>query len=163
MRRLFIIILLVFPCQIYCQSNNCSVISNGGDYISNSQVYASWTIGEPVTGTIQNNSYCFTQGFQQSRIFLTSVDENLPDKCSIIAYPIPASNQINLELKLDTQREIIIEIFDNAGKSVILKKAKASVSPYSINISDLTAGNYLLKISEISGKKLKTIKIVKIY
>jgi hypothetical protein len=163
MRRLFFIVLFVFPCQIYCQSNNCSVISNGGDYISNSQVYASWTIGEPVTGTIQNNSYCFTQGFQQSRIFLTSVDENLPDKCSIKAYPVPASNQINLELKLDTQREIIIEIFDNTGKSVQMKKANTSVSPYSLDISDLPAGSYLLKVSEVSGQKLKTIKIVKIY
>lgn len=163
MRRLFLMVLLVLPCQIYCQSNNSSVISNGGGCISNSQVYASWTIGEPVTGTIQNNSYCFTQGFQQSRIFLVSVNENLPDKCSIKAYPVPASNLINLDWKLDTQNEIIIEIFDNAGKSVLRKKASASLSPYQLDISDLSAGSYILKISELSGKKLKTIKIVKIY
>ncbi|MFA6572426.1 MAG: T9SS type A sorting domain-containing protein [Bacteroidota bacterium] len=163
MKSLILFLLFVLSCQTYCQSINSSVIANGGDYLLNSQVFASWTIGEPVTGTIQNNSYCFTQGFQQSRIFLTPVDENLPDKCFIKAYPIPASNQINLDWKFDSQYEIIIEIFDNSGKSVLTNKVNPLVSPYSIDISDLSAGSYLLIISSFSGKKLKTIKIVKIY
>ncbi len=69
---------------------------------------------------------------------------------NISIYPNPASNFINLQ----ADKSIIdksYEIVDMAGKSVINNK----ISGKEINISNLTTGNYILKIDNQSYKFIK--------
>lgn len=70
---------------------------------------------------------------------------------SISVYPNPASDKLVIDLSALNDKSVSIEIIDLQGKRV-MSVDKIEVGPNSsINISDLSKGNYILNISSSKG------------
>lgn len=148
--------------SLFAQDINLNVISAGGGFVSKANGSLSWTFGEPVTGTIKNGSYTITQGFQQSKIIVSGVSEELPATCSIRAYPVPATDYINIECELDRESGINFELTDLNGKNLLKSFQNSKASLFTADISKIPAGTYILKVSFSDGRYYKNIKVVKI-
>ncbi|WP_299333075.1 FG-GAP-like repeat-containing protein [uncultured Psychroserpens sp.] len=81
-----------------------------------------------------------------------SLENSLTDE--LIIYPNPAKDVINIK-SLELNDSAIYTVFDITGKRVLNSKLESS----SIDISNLTPGNYILRI--ISGTKIKSQKFIK--
>lgn len=78
------------------QTISSSVISSAGSTQANSQVSASWTLGEPVTGLMTNQGLQLSSGFhsQLNLEVLSVLEPNL--EVSIKVYPNPTSEYLNI-------------------------------------------------------------------
>ena len=135
------------------------VVATAGNHSESSEASLSWTIGEIATQTLQSSSLILTQGFHQTRLTVTGVN-NIPDKnLDIQAYPNPAYDRINLKLgyELNGQNWQYI-IYDKSGKKLMEKKITSDLS--SISINTLPKATYFLKVFG-GDKNSKVFKIVK--
>jgi hypothetical protein len=71
------LILFIFLTVTIAQIKAQSTISVAADYGQTSSMTLSWTIGEAVVGAISNSNHIATQGFHQSKLVITSI-ENEP-------------------------------------------------------------------------------------
>ncbi|MGB1205128.1 MAG: T9SS type A sorting domain-containing protein [Chitinophagales bacterium] len=88
-----------------------------------------------------------------------AVQQSLDEENSIIVYPNPFSENINIELKdMGENKTAIIEIFDMNGSSL---KKESFYNQKNIQLNDLNlqVGQYILRI--IVGEKVKIQKIIK--
>lgn len=162
---LFLIFTLVFifsRSTAHCQSVTPFVIASAGGYFVSSNAQISWTLGEVVTSTFTTGNSVLTQGFQQNTYFITAINEVAEHSINICAYPNPASNYIKIEWQATDPTDIIIHITNNQGVCLMEKRVSSSESQTEIDLSNFPNSIYILTISNGSGKKLKTLKIVKI-
>jgi hypothetical protein len=94
--------------------------------------------------------------FQAAYNLITSVSELMPpEKNRIRIYPNPARNQLNILLPYPTP--VTLTILDNLGR---IKKQQSFDQPQrslDLNIHDLSAGIYFLKIKSDSGYTMKKL------
>ena len=89
----------------------------------------------------------------------TGLDEQiLVQKNTLIAYPNPATNVLNIDLSGAFHQEGILRILNYEGKTVISRKV-SNESVESFDISHLPNGIYLC--CYIISSKIKVIKIIK--
>jgi hypothetical protein len=134
------------------------IITPIGDFFTNSSGSMSSTLGEPVNETFSGSLNVLTQGFQQSKLTITSLKE-LPNlDYTIIAFPNPAKEYVTIKSTSKKNENLLYEIYDNSGK--LLKKKQFDGSETQISFCDLKPSDYYVKV--ISGQKeVKVIKIVK--
>ena len=77
----------------------------------------------------------------------TTIDEETLGEEAVFVYPNPAKVFINVEFSGLSDENISIEIIDVFGKVVQKENRKNENEMFSLNISSLAAGYYLLKIS----------------
>jgi hypothetical protein len=103
-------------------------------------------------GSGTSNYYSQNDPLANSINFATlSVPSQVLDDTSISVYPNPASEILNISTKYNIQN---VEIFDILGKTVI-----RSENSEQINVSNLQAGIYLVKVFTDKGKITKKIVI----
>ncbi|HBH07270.1 MAG TPA: hypothetical protein DDX92_11785 [Flavobacteriales bacterium] len=73
------------------------VLSSAGYSVTNGSVEVSWSIGEPISETFIDSLAHLTQGFNQSDIFVTRIDEVVARASIWSAYPNPAQNEITIQ------------------------------------------------------------------
>jgi hypothetical protein len=79
-------------------------------------------------------------------------------------YPNPASNRTTIELMLPSRTDLSIDIFDLLGRhtlTVFRGRANAGLQQFSINLSKLSAGTYIYRISaanQVSSKLMTVIR-----
>lgn len=135
------------------------VISSGGTHAKGSGVSLSWTIGEPVIETVTNGSYILTQGFHQSRLSSTAVD-NLPVPGLILTvYPNPFSYVLNVKVDEGDYSQLQYTMYTLEGKALLNSRLSKSLTQ--IELQPFASGSYLLRISRKSGEPVKTFKVVK--
>ena len=88
----------------------------------------------------------------------TTIDEETIDEETIFVYPNPAKEFINVEFSGLNDENISIEITDVFGKVVQKEISKNENQMFNLNVSSLTAGYYVLKIS--SGNSVIQKKII---
>ncbi|MBB3697305.1 sulfatase-like hydrolase/transferase [Flammeovirga yaeyamensis] len=71
---------------------------------------------------------------------------------SFLVYPNPANNVINIKL---SQEEKVIKIYDLLGREVLSAEDNFGKQNWSIDISKLYKGNYIIKTSNISSMIIK--------
>jgi len=80
----------------------------------------------------------------------------------IVVYPNPASNTLNLSIYLSSALRLDVEMFDLAGRKVLVDFFKPGSTGYqyaSFDISRLSAGYYVLSISQ-GGRLISRQKII---
>lgn len=78
---------------------------------------------------------------------------------TIVLYPNPAKEFVNLELKSNNEIDPIdIKIFDSNGKEVYKNQGIAN-QKFKINISSFSIGYYIVKITQ--GELTQSIKLIK--
>src|ERR1019366_834874 len=109
-------------CILMCRAGHSQtlspdVLTTSGDYFTNANNSLSWTIGECITETYSSSNNILTQGFQQSKYTITSVEE-ITKGPIITVYPNPASAFINIRTESTELRKMKAELFDVSGKLI---------------------------------------------
>jgi len=124
-----------------------NVVASGGDTHQNTIGLVSFTVGETVTETVQNTTI-ITQGFHQTNLTITIVEEN--PKFDITVYPNPTTDFFNISNKTpDTKLQLV----DISGQ-VLLETYEDE-----IDLTDYAVGHYILVVSNTASTSV--YKIIK--
>ena len=132
------------------------VISSQGDSYVNANNSLDFTIGESVVVTVTDGTNTLTQGFHQTLLTITSV-EDFDVNFSVNIFPNPTTERVNL--KIEKFEGLTYYLFDVTGK--LLKEAVVTEQHTVVEVSDYPTGTYLLKLAGKENKSLKTNKIIK--
>lgn len=75
------------------------------------------------------------------------------------AYPNPMTDELNVEIELNTRDNLAYTLTDNLGRTIV--KSDITGSQLKISTAALDKGFYFLSVSDKNGKALKTIKLIK--
>ncbi len=152
---LFIIFCFLFcNIQIFAQT----IISTSGNDFRNNNLQISWTLGEPVIETFSNGNTQLTQGFHQTSLVVTAIDEIPELNASISVYPNPVADFLNLEIKNAAGMKICFTLYSMDGKVISTKQMDSDVAE--IPMFGFAPSTYFLRVSN-KTQNLKTFKIVK--
>jgi hypothetical protein len=156
-------ILLFFACISLAKAQSISpqVIASAGTHSTGSNIQLSWTLGEPVITTVSNGNNIITQGFHQTLLTVTAVDENNISDINITVFPNPTSEILNISLA-NNQKDLQLELFDINGKLLQTQQINATQNMANINMSEYARANYLLRLYAADGSINNTYKIGKI-
>ena len=155
MKKLIIIIIFfALSGAIFAQD----VISSAGNSNNISGYEVSWTLGEPLIETLSAGSSVLTQGFHQSKLVITSIDE-IPGQINIVSvFPNPTHQFACIKFnKLPEQN--IYKLFDLSGR--ILKSGVITSAETQVDLSRFAEGTYLLKIFRNDSEPIQTFKIIR--
>lgn len=132
------------------------VISSQGDSYSNTNNTLDFTIGEPVVETVTDGTNSLTQGFHQTLLTITSIEDFDVD-LGVNIFPNPTAEKVNLTI--EKFEGVTFYLFDVTGK--LLQEALITEQQTFIKVSGYAKGSYLLKLEGKENKSLKTYKIIK--
>jgi len=156
MKKIITLILLFVTVSVGAQTIEREVISANGEFYSNSAGQLSTTLGEPVISTVSNGTNTLTQGFQQTKITITGI-EDFQTNFEIHVYPNPVSSFITV--KMDELKEnISLSIYTVEGKVLLINPLIGSETK--LNIESFAKGNYFLNILK-DNNIIKTYQIIK--
>lgn len=159
------IIFTLFPfaaaAVVNAQSISPQVIASAGTHYSNGSAQLSWTVGEPVITTVSNGNNIITQGFHQTLLNITSVEEQSVAGVNVTVFPNPTSELVNINL-VNNLKDLQLDLYDMAGKLLQARKIGAAEGNVQISMTDYARANYLLRIYAIDGSVNYTYKVEKI-
>jgi hypothetical protein len=156
-KLIFVIMVSCLPGISLLQAQQ--VISSGGGYAAAGGVSLAWTIGEPVIATFTGGSYILTQGFHQTRLGTTSIDEIPVPGLTMTVYPNPFSYLLHLRIDEGDFSKLQYSLMDIRGKTLVSEKITKDQTD--INMLTFAAGNYLLQVRNRSGELVKSFKVIK--
>ena len=152
----YLLILLILLCATSLQAQE--VVTTAGSYGETTSGSLSWTVGEPVIETITNGTNTLSQGFQQSKLAVTAINDLKFPGIELSVYPNPTNNYLTIEVKTDKQRDLLLSLFDINGKLILQKKMAGNKQ--TIKMQNYKPATYILKVSE-ANKEIRTYQIVK--
>lgn len=161
MKKLLIILISSCFCLslTYGQNTVQNVVASSGGTIIWGNGGVTWTLGEVVIATISSPTNIITQGFHQGELVITAIgDINMSD-ISVLLYPNPATNLINVDIKSDKPGIYKYELIDITGRIIINEQSYSK--NFKINIEALKPALYYLRITDKNGKFMKSYKVVK--
>ncbi|MCK4465408.1 MAG: T9SS type A sorting domain-containing protein [Bacteroidales bacterium] len=165
-RGLIAFCLLSYGAAIHAQE----VVTTAGSYGETTSGSLSWTVGEPVIETITDGTNTLTQGFQQSKLTVTSVYELPGLDFTILVYPNPTSDFLTVKVeKNDRLTGLKYHLYDINGKLLLLKQIEGNET--TISLKHLKPSTYFLKVYHTGrngrtvvtkdNKEIKTFIIIK--
>lgn len=165
MKKIFTIIFALSVSATMAQDIAMQVVASAGGYFENTNagISMSWTLGEVAYTTLSSSEYIITQGFQQGDLFSTDIENPDITSTDIKIYPNPASEKVYIEtLSENNKGNSTIELFDITGRRVEHRIVKLEEStPYTLPVSSLKPGIYLIKITFDNSKSTKVFKLIK--
>ena len=134
------------------------VVSTGGDYYKNESGSISSTLGETVVETFSQNSYILTQGFQQSSLEVTAIEEISRLYFEINAFPNPTTEFVKLKVDTKDFAGMKFKLIDMNGRTLQIKNITQNET--NIYFHQLPPATYLLIVNDRTNE-LKTFKIIK--
>ncbi|OGM08838.1 hypothetical protein A2Z67_02415 [Candidatus Woesebacteria bacterium RBG_13_36_22] len=156
--------ILYFICSFFITSSFTeilkaqNIVSTAGDHFKNNTAQLSWTVGEVTIETLSGTSNILTQGFHQTNLIATAINEILDLGFEIKAYPNPTQDYLILKISKDKLNGMQYKLYDMQGK--LLHHKLIEESETEISFKDLVPSTYLIKVIEMN-KELKTFMIVK--
>jgi hypothetical protein len=132
------------------------VISTQGDSYSNTNNTLDYTIGEPVIETLSNSNNDLTQGFHQTLLTIVGI-EDLDVNFLVNIFPNPTSEIVNLDI--EKYEGVTFHLFNVEGK--LLTESELTEKKTTVRVADYPKGTYLLTLTHVENKKIKTYKIIK--
>jgi len=160
MKFLTIFSLAFLPIFGMAQSISPEVIASAGEHFDNGTTQLSWTLGEVVIDTYDNGTNILTQGFHQTELTITSVEETLSD-VRLNMYPNPTSEFLNIELG-NNEKDINLQLFDMSGKLIHKDVINAYDTKYELPMQSVATGKYLIQMQSEDGKMNSTHQVIKV-
>ncbi len=133
------------------------VISANGGTATAAGTVISWTIGEPITTTVSDGTTTLTQGFHQTKLTVTAVNEIQVTGVEIKVYPNPTSDFVTVHFSNVVEKPTYL-LFDLSGRLIQQKNIESTDEK--IDMTEYSGGSYILKLN--SGQQpLQTFKIIK--
>ena len=159
-KQLLFFLSLLFCSWGYSQTTSPEIIATSGEHFTGANAQLSWTIGELMIETYTTGSNQFTQGFHQTNLTITSV-EDLAKDFQLRIYPNPTRDLVNLEF-LESSSPISVIISDAHGRILVLKETFQHAATETFNLSSYSPGAYFLKVRNEEQQVIKTFQILKL-
>ena len=153
-----ILLLTIVMGFFYPGANAQELIATSGDYSETAIGSLSWSIGEPIIENAFNSDIILTQGFNQSKLTVTAINEMIGLEMNISVYPNPTSDYLSIEANTDQQKEFQINLYDLSGKLILQKDFFTGKE--TINMQEFKPAIYILKICT-NNTNIKTYKVIK--
>lgn len=150
--RTYLISLLLISCSI---AHSQEVVSTAGESYTNASGRIDFTIGEVIISTETNGAFDLTQGFHQTNFKLAELDDHSNGNL-ISIFPNPAEDILTVQI--GALQNVHYDLFDISGKLVERSKLNSEIP--TINVNQLTAGTYLLRLSD-DHQNIKTLMFIK--
>ena len=163
MKKQLLTLLLLAPALLQAQYLSPQVVSSGGGFSTGTSISLSYTIGELAVETLTGSGLVLTQGFQQPlELGPDKVEELYPD-WKVKTWPNPVLHDLNVQLGPDINKDFVLETYDLTGKLHLVRRIYKPLdsSPYTLDLSDLSQGLYILNIRTIDYSLQRIIKIQK--
>jgi len=149
-------LLVVF--SLTAQSIHQQVFASGGVTLNNASYQLTFTVGEPVIGTIQNNTIV-NQGFlaASSSGSTLSIDDEILNE-SVKIYPNPVRENLSIDFT-NIAGQIKVMLYTISGQ--LLKTSTMNQQSNTLNVSNLQNGIYLVKLHFTDYNTTKIFKIIK--
>ena len=134
-----------------------TVVSVNGGTATAAGTQVSWTIGEPVVATVSDGNSTLTQGFQQSKLTVTAIDDLQVQGVEIKVYPNPTSDYVTVHFSNTIEKPAYL-LFDLSGRLIEQKNIESTGTK--IDMSGYSGGSYILKL-RTAEQPLQTFKIIK--
>jgi len=152
---------LILFCAISCsiaQSLSPQVISSSGTSFTNGSNQLDWTLGELSTSLLASGSNSLSQGFHQTNLNITSID-NFDDTFGLTIFPNPSIDLLQIQFEKATENNLI-ELYSTEGKLLLTQESKYATL-CQIDMTKYDIGSYLIKIHN-KNTKGKSYRIVKV-
>ena len=157
MKLLLTYILILSIALLSAQTLDKTVVANAGNTLTNTEVSIGFTIGEPLIGMVHHDA-SIDQGFWAGSLIVEPIT-TVADLNGIIVYPNPVIDHLNLYTS--GNKVYGITLFGIDGKRALKKKVDASLLEHDINLSFLSKGVYVLRLSVSGHNEEKLFKIIK--
>jgi len=134
------------------------VVANAGGSLQSTSGTISFTLGEVVIDTKSNANGAITQGFHQTKLIITAINNISNSDFGVIVYPNPTSNLVFLKVEKGNFKKINYSLYDANGK--LLVNNVVTSSEVEIPFENYSPSVYYLKVNS-EGKEVQTFKIVK--
>lgn len=145
MKRLFFLFLL-FSKLVHAQAtlqNEVVAATGQSGTVGGTQV--SYTVGEAVVTTVDNDAFTLTQGFHQGNLAIVAVGEPWSGN-SIRIFPNPAAYNCNIEFSNPLTEQTNYQLFNEVGQLIIQGSIQSGVVQHSLDLQKLPAGAYQLQM-----------------
>jgi hypothetical protein len=161
-RHLSIAALLLVTIPAFAQQKQSEVVASAGGFGEKDGYSVSFTIGEPVTGTLAKDGLVVVQGFQQGYVMgTTAIYEELANKTNfdIDIYPNPVNSKLYVALGTQPEGECIVRCFDMTGRLVEESNFEGD-NRLTMDVEALPQGAYFVKVY-VDGESVVNRKIMK--
>ena len=155
MRYFFLFFIITISIKAYPQTIICSA----GKTSTSNNFIISWTLGETVVATLQNENTKLTQGFHQPLmvdLFPTSLEDDMV--LDMVAYPNPTYDKV-LFKGGDPTGTYHLRLVDKLGR--VLEQKSVPSDQLEIEMGMYTNGSYLIEVIENKSDKRVIFNIVK--
>ena len=150
-RKLFIAAILMVSVPALAQVKQSEVVSAGGGFIEKDNISVSYTIGEPVAGTVAKGDLIVVHGFQQGYFAVTTDINQLAVKdVDVKVYPNPVNTVMYVELSNIEAAGCVVKCFDMAGQ-LIKESEFGDDNRLSFDMSGLPQGAYFVRVVSEDG------------
>lgn len=161
MKKLLLLALLPCFCSLARgQTLEPSVVASSGSHFAGTNAQVTWTVGESAIETYSNSTVMLTQGFNQPRLVIIAIDDPKPE-LQVEVFPVPFSNELNVRIG-ESGQKMQVTLFDLQAKLVKPSQLLSGNATHTIDVSDISAGIYFLKVQASDGSIVKSFKIQKI-
>lgn len=157
---LFTLLPLAGAAVVNGQSISPQVIASAGTHYAAGNAQLSWTVGEPVITTVSNGSNIITQGFHQTLLNATAVEEQTVAGINVNVFPNPTQDMLNVNI-INNLKDLQMELFDMNGKLLQAQKIGAAQGTVQVNMTEYARANYLLRVFAVDGSVNYTYKVQK--
>lgn len=156
------IVLFFFSYNLISQNLTVSAVAAQGGLDQSEGLIIEWTLGENLTETVRSANKILTQGFHQPHLKTLKInEERLLSLGHIRIYPNPVYSILNIQLHKDFSTHYTINLFDINGRIIKYLNVSENANNIEFDMSDLSSGIYLLKISDVFISKSNTYRIIK--
>ncbi len=159
MKNLFLTLGL-FLSIVVVNAQEQNVIGSAGEQSSTGNIQVSWTVGETVTQTASNNNAVVTQGFHQTNLTVTQIDEKSVNNSdlNLQIYPNPTVDKVTVSVEGDNIPALMMKLSDNNGKTLQDSKLEPNQK---VDFSNYAEGVYYLTTYTKDNNFSKVFKIIK--
>lgn len=158
MKNIFLLIILsLLNMTGIAQSLSSELFSTFGGESKSDYIQMLYSGGEPITSTVRNGNFVFTQGFLQGEDpIISSTKENREDD-KFVVYPNPATDFIVVKTTLYDRDSKSVRLVNLLGATVINRSLLSEEAR--IDLKNIARGPYLLSLQN-GGRNVKTCKII---
>ncbi len=150
-----LIMALLFPAHMKAQQ----VVSPGGGFFATGSMTLSFTLGEPVTGTLMAGDKALTQGFQQPSRIATLVPYERIESASVRVFPNPFATFVEVEVQDAGGKPWQVEVLDLRGTRILVECFLNTQGR--LDLSGLSPGCYFVRVFQTGRGYLCSVKMIR--
>ena len=165
-KHLLVFGMLSLPLAGMAQQVSPSVLAAGGGTARTQTMALDWTLGELVVETVTTPDRLYTQGFHQPLLQVIELDNPSALSGGDVAFtftvaPNPVASYLTVGITAPEDASFQLRLTDLNGRQYGLPAMPAAIRSTQIDMTQFSAGMYLLHISKADGQLLKSYKIFK--